>query len=451
MTKNKNPLPESIDSTGSFLFSKPRSSVADTGTAHRQADMGTCQIDGPFLKVFPDIRFGNDFIAFAMAELKQCSRFAAAAVKIDDTSAKNNSEPCQPSSAICMEAAVAIDKACKSHSGIWGHLDTHRFGCFFPDMDSNTAVTAAEGIQNEFKINGNQSLSIGITVYPQINYDRLQIMDNACKALDHASFFGPSSTVVFDDVSLNISADRLYRNGDVNAAIQEFKNALKIAPSNVNVHNSLGVCYGVIGETKKALEAFESAMWLDPDEVMATYNTGYVHLIRGDVDTAIDYFYKANQIEEGLFEVTFQLGSIFLERNNFVKARPYLEAAVRNRPKSGLAHQSLGLCYKKLDRTKQAITHFKKAAKINPNDAESLSALGILYNERGENPKIASILCRQSIDISPENGLYRQRYGRVLYHACKIESALKQFEKAEFYGCDCSEYVDIIENKSKAS
>lgn len=451
MTRKKAPLPERIHSTGSFLLSNPQSSVNASDAIFDDVHGEKCHIDERFLEAFPDIRFGNDLMAFAMAEHKKFSRFAAAAIKIDPFSKNHASKDKQTDSHACIEAATAIDKACSHKNGIWGNLDASHFGCFFPEMDSRSALETAEWIQNSIRIKDSLTVSIGIAVYPQINFDCHRIMDNACKALDHAAFFGPSSIVVFDDVSLNISADRLYQKGDILSAIKEFKNALQLSPSNINVHNSLGVCYGVLGKTSRALEAFETAMWLDPDEVMPVYNAGYIHLVRGDVNAAIDFFYKADNIQKGLFEISFQLGSIFLERSHFTKAKPLLEAAVQSRSESGPANRNLGLCYKKLDMTKEAIGCYKKAVKINPNDAESLSALGILYDARDENPEIASILCRQSVEISPRNGLYRQRMGRVLYSAGEIESAIRQFEKAEQYGWDCSKYAQMIEKQARAS
>ena len=110
-------------------------------------------------------------------------------------------------------------------------------------------------------------------------YKKCEIINNARKAFDHATFFGANSLVAFDDVSLNISGDKFYEKGDIPAAINEFKLALALDPGNVNVHNSLGVCYGLQSDYDSAIAAFQKAMALDPGEYMALYNLGLVHLL----------------------------------------------------------------------------------------------------------------------------------------------------------------------------
>jgi hypothetical protein len=66
-------------------------------------------------------------------------------------------------------------------------------------------------------------LTIGVAAYPTINYTRHQIVNNAEKALEHASFFGPGTITPFDAVSLNISGDRHYQAGNLEGAIREYQ------------------------------------------------------------------------------------------------------------------------------------------------------------------------------------------------------------------------------------
>jgi lipoprotein NlpI len=52
------------------------------------------------------------------------------------------------------------------------------------------------------------------------------------------------------------------------------KKGLLLDPADVNLHNSLGVCHGVLKDYDNALSAFENAIWLAPEEMMAIYNKG---------------------------------------------------------------------------------------------------------------------------------------------------------------------------------
>ncbi len=92
--------------------------------------------------------------------------------------------------------------------------------------------------------------------------------------MTHAAVVGPGSMVVLDAVSLNISGDQLYQAGNLQGAVEEYRKALQLDPSNVNVHNSLGVCYGMMERYDAAEAEFDAALLLKPDEVMALYQSG---------------------------------------------------------------------------------------------------------------------------------------------------------------------------------
>jgi len=288
---------------------------------------------------------------------------------------------------------------------------------------------------------------VGLASYPSVNFNKRQIIENARKALDHATFFGPGSTVAFDAVSLNISGDQLYQEGDISGAIKEFNTGLQLDPSNANIHNSLGVCYGVLSAFEKAIEKFEAAIWLDPKEIMAIYNLGVVNLLMDKKDKALELFLEAGGVGEDVFEVAFETGKLYLETGEPEKAKEFLEKAVSLRPESGIGFRYLGQCYAALNNTDEAVSAYKKAVKLNPNDANSLSALGYLFELQDENSEIATLFCQKSIEISPENGLFRHRLGRLYLKQNRFEEALKEFIEATKLGHDSVQFVEMIQER----
>jgi len=289
------------------------------------------------------------------------------------------------------------------------------------------------------------SLSFGIAQYPLLDFRRGQIPENACKALDHAAFFGPGSMVTFDAVSLNISGDWYYQEGRLDEAVADYLKALELDPLNVNVCNSLGVCYANQGNHAAALAQFEKAMQADPGEVMAVYNIGLIHYIQGDKEKAEHFWLAALEIEKEIFEIHFQLGRLYAENEDWNKVLPHLVKATELKPSSAPAQCLLGKCHLALDDHAGAIRAFKQAVKRNPNDAEALSDLGWLYNLKGENLEIALTFCRQSVALAPENGLYRRRLASLYLKNKQIEKALEQFRLATNYGYDCSDQIAALE------
>ncbi len=391
-------------------------------------------------KVFPDILSGKSFIEHAMVSLDSSSKFGAMVVRIDRDEVSDKVHQAE----ILVYVAETIDAICKRDNGIWGQLDSDLFGCYFPETNEAFCLELVKEVQNNLAEHRNETVTIGIASYPAIDFKKDQVINNALKALEHATFFGPNSVVSFDAVSLNISADQLYQKGEIQGAIEEFKKALLLDPSNVNVHNSLGVCYGVLGAYEKAIKSFEEAIRLDSKEVMATYNVGLANSLINNKDKALEYFLKADSIGEELFEVAFQTGRLYLEKGQFKIGRKFLEKAVRLRPESGAAFRYLGECYAAINMTDEAVSAYKKAIKQNPGDADSLSALGYLLDIQGENPEVTTIFCQQSVEISPENGLFRHRLGQLHLKQNQLEDALKEFQQADDLGYDSTEFIEKV-------
>jgi len=384
--------------------------------------------------LFPKILTGKTFTEYALALLDVSAYFGAMVIKTDEAHQSGD----VLSSESLLNVAKTIDGICNTENGLWGQLGSHLFGCFFPDRNSDFCLEFARQIQEDLSTNGNQTVTIGIASFPTIEYKKDQILDNAAKALDHASFFGPNSLVVFDAVSLNISGDHAYQKGNITGAIAEFDVALQIDPKNVNVHNSLGVCYAVMGNFEKAIASFKAAMKLDPKEVMACYNTGLVYKLMGNNDKALEYFLKADEMGGELFEVAFQAGKIYFEIGIPETGKQFYQKAIDLAPQNGPNYRFIGECYAEIGLIDEAIAAYKKTVKANPNDANALSALGYLFDIKGENPEIALLFCKQSVDISPENGLFHHRLGNLYLKQNNLDEAKIQFKKAREMGFDAS-------------
>ncbi|MBW1694149.1 MAG: tetratricopeptide repeat protein [Deltaproteobacteria bacterium] len=126
--------------------------------------------------------------------------------------------------------------------------------------------------------------------------------------------------------------------------------------------------------------------------------------------------------------------------------KSYLEKATKIRPESVLAFRYLGECCTAMNMIDEAILAYKTAIRKNPNDADSLSALGYLFDLQGENPEITTIFCQQSVDISPDTGLFRYRLGNLYLKRNQIDDALEQLQKADELGHDAKELIQKINN-----
>ncbi len=402
---------------------------------------------------FPDIKTGDGFIADAVDQLQETFIFGALAIRIDEI----ESEPPSPDenkpatvthkSDRLVHVADILDKVAADVDGCWGLIYDGILGFYMPGLDwpayRDMARTIGERVHRQI----DQTLSIGIAEYPTDHFPRNQIMENALKALDHAAFLGPDTTVEFDAVSLNISGDRLYAQGDIKGSITEFEHALRLDPSNVNLHNSLGVCYGILKQYDQALKEFEAAIRLAPGEVMAGYNYGLVMLLTGHPTQALDNFLQAQRVRDDIFEVIFHIGKVYLQLGQPDKGIAYFEKALNLNPGTSSVYRLMGQCHLQMKNEADAVTAYTQAVRINDNDAEALSALGHLYDLRDENLEIATLFCERSIQIDPKNGCYHHRLGRLYNKAGRFDDALAAFEKADTQGYNSQAELAVLKNK----
>ena len=294
--------------------------------------------------------------------------------------------------------------------GIWENLDNTSFIFSFWDYKndkkaSHLIISLKEKISTVLKAD----ILIGVAKFPYQNFSKEETFNNAIKAIDHAAFFGPDTLIHFDATSLNISGDRLFQLNRYKMALDEYQKGLEIEPDNINLINSLGVCFGVMGKLDKAKLEFDKAMKINSNEVMVIYNIGLLYQIEEDIDKAVIYLRKAHGIDSAVFEVELLLGSLLVKKNHTKQALPHLEKAGEINPESGLSFRMKGEIHLGNKLPEKAGLEFNKAIKINPRDAISLSGYARSLELQNKNLNIARSFAQNSIDIDPDNSLFKKR------------------------------------------
>ncbi len=395
---------------------------------------------------FPDLIAPEQFPRLFESFASNSNRFAVLVVRVDDFDKTLEHLGENITSNLLISVARTIEGLSKRLPMSWGQISQDEFGCLCQDMDEVSGLALAKELQRKLQVAGEETVSIGLAVYPFWPFEKTNIVDNARKALDHAAFFGPNTVTPFDAVSLNISADKLYQYGDIDGAIEEFKKALAVDPKNVNVHNSLGVCYGVQGKLDEAIDAFETAIHLDPEDVMSTFNLGLAHHKQGNQEKALELFLDAHSLDGDNPDVAYQIGLCYREKDETDSAFEYFQKAAENTRKGAHIFTALAECYQAKEMLREAVKAYEKAIKLNPTNAKSLSALAHLYGVLGENLEIAVVLSRESTRIVPNNGLYRRRLGKLYQQSQDYKNALEQFKMAAELGEDCADLIKDTEN-----
>ena len=284
--------------------------------------------------------------------------------------------------------------------------------------------------------------SIGIASFPCIDFKKSDMVQNARKALLHAGFFGPDTMMFFDSISLNISGDIYYGEGDLIRAVKEYKKGLEMDPANTNLLNSLGEAFAQMNKPRKARPFFEAVLRTDPKHYMSLFNLGVTCLATAEEGKATAYFEQALAVSKHKpgtnqkNDLILQLARLYCRTGKYNKAVALLE---KQKIKADVETLSLGRnallrylgeAYMGCGRNKEAVTVLQRAVRYNPHDSYSLSMLGELYIRENQGDEIALSLCEKAVNIDDRQWKNWYRLALVRHRMASYEAALEALKES---------------------
>jgi Flp pilus assembly protein TadD len=121
-----------------------------------------------------------------------------------------------------------------------------------------------------------------------------------CAASNRDTYSDP-----FED-SMNAAAT-LRDNGEYNAAVVEYREAIRLKPASAEAHNNLGSALFNLGDTDGAIMEFQRALLLNKDLAAAHNNMGSALLAKGNAAEAVGYFRRAVQLKPEMTIARFNL------------------------------------------------------------------------------------------------------------------------------------------------
>ncbi|MBU1140870.1 MAG: tetratricopeptide repeat protein, partial [Proteobacteria bacterium] len=331
-----------------------------------------------------------------------------------------------------------IDVVAKlSDGGMEYFVDSNALFLILPGKDGQSAGKVGENIL--FLLGGPdkevQSVKAGVSSFPSLDFRKSELLLNCRKALLHGSFLEPGSVVLFDAVSLNISGDVYYGEGDLVRAVKEYRRGLLLDPDNGNLLNSLGVCYAQMNRRKEAVDCFSKACASKEDQFMALYNLGLEQQLQMENLQAIDSFTKAlalprqeDREETARKDILFQLAVLCVEECQYEKGLELLISWCNSESGgsgSGRAARYLGESYYHLGKYREAMTWLQRAMRYDEYDAEVLGLLGEIYLKENEGDDIALRFCEKSVELSPHSFSLKLRLSKAQIHCGDFQAAIR--------------------------
>ena len=301
---------------------------------------------------------------------------------------------------------------------------------FLDGLDEMAARPWLANFRSKMEAIGGSPFSMGVAAFPFHDFKKSTLPLNCRKALQHAAFFGPDSLAVFDAVSLNISGDVYYNEGDLVKALAEYRQGLLLEPGNVNILNSMGVACIQLNRRKSARASFTRALEIEAKNFMALFNLGFVCLENQQEAEAMALWERALAVDGNHPDLLQHLGMLYCRQERYVEAREALERCdklIRKNPQQGgepmVVARWLGRACEALADNGAAIAAYQRAVGSNPRDAGSLSRLGRLYALEKQGEDIALALCGQAVELDGGKASHWFRLGQVQALAQDLEGA----------------------------
>ena len=157
--------------------------------------------------------------------------------------------------------------------------------------------------------------------------------------------------------------------GEAKKALEAYGQAVKLAPTDPDVHLNLANAHLLAGNAKEAIREADEVLKLDPNSAAAYFVKGSAYVRLNNFEEAVKALQIVRRFEPMEPAAAFQLGFAHLKLNQFEEAIANLSDAVRDQPDHPAAHFQLAQALQRAGRepeAQQSLEAHQQIAAKNP-------------------------------------------------------------------------------------
>jgi len=217
-------------------------------------------------------------------------------------------------------------------------------------------------------------------------------------------------------------------------ALKQYLNLKNLDNSSISARIQIAVDYIKINEYDKAIEVLEEAKKLDSESLDVYILLVLIYTAQGKNDLASKeyevFLNRAYALEPENIKVIEYLAQFKLKKTQYDEAKLLYERIVKEKPDYVDAYFWLGYISEETSQREQAVSYWKKALDLDPEQPDVLNSLGYVYAENGENLDEAEAMVKKALSIYPGNPAYLDSLGWVYYKKGDLEQALTALTNA---------------------
>lgn len=220
-----------------------------------------------------------------------------------------------------------------------------------------------------------------------------------------------------------------FKQGNLEAAIYNCQQAIKLEPDNSAHHLFLGNIYGKHKHLAAAKVSYKKAMALAPEDFWICKNLGNIITKLKQFDQAIHIYQKAIKLQPDNPEIYRLLGNVQHKQGSLDAAIINCQQAIKINSKYIRGYLDLADILIGQGKLEEAVKVCHQAIKLNPNHPGIYNSLGNIQRQQG-NQENAIFAYRRSLELNPKQFQIYKILGSSLFKLGQTEAAIKAYTKA---------------------
>ena len=191
----------------------------------------------------------------------------------------------------------------------------------------------------------------------------------------------------------------LYTQGQLEQALSESSQMLERFPNSVILYNIAGASNAALMQFDAAIDSYKQALKIKPDYADAYYNMGNTLKDKGDLEEAIDSYKQALMIKPDYADAYYNMGSALTDKGDLEEAIDCYKQALKIKPDFAGAFNNMGNALKVKGDFEEAIDSYKQALKIKPDYADAYSNICEVYEKLNKLAELSEVISRAKTSL----------------------------------------------------
>ncbi len=327
-------------------------------------------------------------------------------------------------------------------SGIWIHANSFYFSTVKAEdkkEDSNSLINIAQNYFNKGDFeNAVKAYEKILESYPNNSYFRLMLAKIYIEKIN----FGKAQEQLRKAIEINPNnvearyylASIFSMMGSYKQTIDECLKALEIDPQFYIARLLLADAYMYELDDARAEAELKKLLEVTPESLSIHWRLAQVFGgLQGNLDKGISEMERVTNKKSDVSRLWEELGLFYLRSSDFPKAVESCKKSIEINPQNIGSHYGLGQAYQYLDKTDEALRHFKIVLEKQPRNLWLLQSLAGIYYRKGDYEKLRDI-CLKGGEFYPHNPDFHFLLGVAYYNLMRgiefVEKAEEQLKAA---------------------